>query len=104
MKDTVKKKKSLYLFFLLAKLKLPQVLDLPLDSSISMPIRQNEIELHLVTEKLHYKILPSASQFLNRHTLLHRMGHCCTSLRCSTPTSGPQVSPEASEYSVDGKA
>lgn len=52
VKDTVKK--SLYLFFLLAKLELPQVLVPSLNSSISTPIKQNEIELHLMTETLYY--------------------------------------------------
>lgn len=46
--DTVKK--SLHLFFLSAKPELPQVLVPPMNSSISMPIKQNE--LHLVTEKI----------------------------------------------------
>lgn len=55
VKDTVRKK-SLYLFFLLEKLELPQVLVPPLKRSISMPIRRNEIELHLATEKLRYEI------------------------------------------------
>lgn len=50
MKDKIKK--SLHLLFLLAKCELPQILVPPMNSSVSMPIKQTEIELHLVTEKM----------------------------------------------------
>ena len=50
VKDTVKK--SLYLFFLLANLELPQVLVPSLSGSICTPREQNEIELYLVDQEI----------------------------------------------------